>query len=248
VTLRRKNWNDYVISAETLARSQAFRELRDAILARAAIEPGERVLDVGAGTGALALPAAADAERVWAVDISGRMCEYLAAKARSAELENIDTIVASVVSLPLVDRSVDVAISNYCLHHLSDREKRLALAEVHRVLAPGGRLVFADMMFSLSIGDARNRHVIKSKLRALVSKGPAGVWRLARNALRWLLRRWEQPVSPEWWTQALKEAGFEDVRIETLAHEGGIACASKAQAAHERGAARPARSALAAAL
>jgi ubiquinone/menaquinone biosynthesis C-methylase UbiE len=249
MTLRRKNWNDYVISAETLARSQAFRGLRDAILNRAAIQPGERVLDLEAGTGALALPAAAEAERVWAVDISGRMCEYLTAKARSAELENIDAVVASVVSLPLVDGSVDVAISNYCLHHLSDGEKRLALAEAHRVLAPGGRLVFADMMFSLSVRDARNRHVIKTKLRALLSKGPAGVWRLVRNALRWVLRRWERPVSPEWWAQALQDAGFEDVRIETLPHEGGIACACKAPSDFDRATVRQAaNSALATAL
>ena len=80
VLARRKNWNDYVVSAETIARSEGFAGLRDSILARAAIQDGERVIDLGAGTGLLTLPAAAGAERVWAVDISRNMCDYLAAR------------------------------------------------------------------------------------------------------------------------------------------------------------------------
>jgi ubiquinone/menaquinone biosynthesis C-methylase UbiE len=243
LTARRKNWNDYVVSAETVARGEPFCRLRDEIFARAEISPGDRVVDLGAGTGLLSLPAADEAGRVWAVDISCGMCDYLATKARSAELSNIETVVASVTSLPLVDDSVDVAISNYCFHHLSDVEKRTALAEVHRVLAPGGRIVFADMMFSLSPADRRNRAVVRSKIRALLAKGPAGAWRLVRNAGRWLFRRWERPAPPEWWAAALHEIGFVDVRVQPLHHEGGIACAQKRPSglgAHSRRDATPA--------
>ena len=224
---RKKDWNDYVACAEMIARGEAFAELRDSILERAAIQTGERVADLGAGTGLLTLPAAASAERVWAIDISRNMCEYLAAKALSADLDNVETVVSNVTSVPLVDGCVDVAMSNYCLHHLDDRQKRLALAEVHRVLVPGGRFVFADMMFSLAFADARNRAVINTKVRALLAKGVPGAWRLARNGARWMFGRWERPARPEWWAEALVEAGFTGVSVEPLRHEGGIAWAHK---------------------
>jgi ubiquinone/menaquinone biosynthesis C-methylase UbiE len=237
VIARGKNWNDYVASAEEIARSESFCHMRDEIIARAGIKAGDRVVDLGAGTGLLTLAAAPLAEHVWAIDISQGMCDYLATKARSAELANVETAVASVTSLPLVDGSVDVAISNYCFHHLSEADKHLALAEAHRVLAPGGRLVFADMMFALSLVDRRNRSVVSSKARALLGKGLPGMWRLLRNLGRWLLGRWEKPAPPEWWAAALRDAGFERVSVEPLRHEGGIAWAVRSQSSrsHEPG-------------
>jgi ubiquinone/menaquinone biosynthesis C-methylase UbiE len=222
-----KNWDDYVACAETVARSPGFVDLRDRILRRAAPKPPEEILDLGSGTGLLTLPAAAIAARVWALDISPGMGQYLETKARSAGLENVEPVVASIISIPLVDASVDLVISNYCFHHLPDPEKMVALAEVERVLRPGGRVVVGDMMFGLRLGDERNREVVREKVRAMLSKGPAGAWRLARNGGRFLTRRWERPASAAWWRRALQEAGFVGVEIEVLPHEGGIASGHK---------------------
>lgn len=222
-----KDWDDYVVNAELLARSEGFQHLKGEILRRAQIQAGEAVVDCGAGTGLLTLEAARTAERVWALDISAGMCGYLETKAASARLDNVTPVVGSVVSLPLVDSSVDVAVSNYCFHHLPDEEKHQAIAEIHRVLAPDGRLIFADMMFSVGVATPRDREVIASKVRAMVAKGPAGVWRLARNAGRYAARRWEYPAGPEWWKEALLAAGFVGVEVEAMAHEGGVAEARK---------------------
>jgi ubiquinone/menaquinone biosynthesis C-methylase UbiE len=222
-----KNWNDYVIHAEEIARSEGFRDLRDRIVTRAEIGPEDSVVDLGAGTGLLSLLAAAEAKRVWAVDLSDRMCEYLATKARSAGLDNVETVASTIVSLPLVDSSAEVAISNYCFHHLSDSEKLTALREVRRVLLPGGRLVIGDMMFSPTRLDRRSRAVLKDKVLAMFRKGPAGLWRLVKNAFRFLTGRWERPVTPEWWENALRETGFVAIEVQTLEHEGGIVCARK---------------------
>ena len=222
-----KDWNDYVACAEEVARSPGFQDLRDAILERAAIRPRDEVLDLGSGTGLLTLGAAASAKRVWALDISRGMCDYLAAKATSAELANVEPVVASIISIPLVDQSIDVVISNYCFHHLDDTGKLVALREVHRVLAPGGRVVVGDMMFSLALGDERNRAVIRSKVRSLLAKGPAGAWRLARNGARYMSGRWERPTRPEWWHAALAKSGFVDIEVTPLDHEGGIASARR---------------------
>jgi ubiquinone/menaquinone biosynthesis C-methylase UbiE len=222
-----KDWDEYVASAEVVARSAGFQDLRERILDAAEIKQGDEVLDLGSGTGLLTFPSAETASRVWAVDISQGMLDYLAAKARSAGLDNIELVVASVVSIPLVDETIDVAISNYCFHHLSADDKMTALAEVERTLKPGGRLVLADMMFSLALAEPRNRAVVKDKVRGLLSKGRGGVWRLVRNAARYAARRWEHPATAAWWHSALLEAGFIDVEVNALSHEGGIATARK---------------------
>lgn len=222
-----KDWDGYVEEAEEVARSEGFQALRDRIVRLAAPRPGEVAVDVGAGTGLLTFPLAERVERVWAIDIAAPMCEYLRTKSASAGLDNVEVSVGSATSLPLVDRSADLAVSNYCFHHLSDDGKHRALAEVHRVLRPGGRFVFGDMMFRVSVTDARDREVVAAKVRGMVRKGPAGVARLARNAVRFAGRRWEQPARAPWWEQALRRAGFEDVEIAVLHHEGGIASARR---------------------
>ena len=134
---------------------------------------------------------------------------------------------SSIVSLPLVDGSADVAISNYCFHHVGDEDKLVALEEVHRVVRPGGRIVIGDMMFSAKRLDPRSRAVIADKVRALARKGPGGIWRLAKNGARFATGRWERPATPEWWRGALEATGFDDVEVRVLEHEGGVACARR---------------------
>lgn len=222
-----KNWDDYVLHAEEIARSPGFRQLRDRILELATPKASDVAVDIGAGTGLLTLPVARATQQMWAIDISPAMCEYLRARVASAGLENVELATASAASLPLVDGCADVVVSNYCFHHLDDDGKRRALAEVHRVLRPGGRLVFGDMMFRVSLTDARDRRVLSDKVRGMLRKGPAGVLRLTRNAVRLATRRWESPARANWWEAALRDAGFEDVHVELLTHEGGIASARR---------------------
>lgn len=220
-----KNWDARVAEAELIARSAGFRDLRNRIVALADPQAGDTIVDVGSGTGLLSLGFAERAARVWAIDSSPAMNEYLRVKAASADIENIETVLASAVSLPLVDGSADLVVSNYCLHELRNAEKDRALAEIRRVLKPGGRLVFGDMMFSFNPMQARDRRVVGVKLGVIARRGLPGLWRLLKNGARLASGRWEHPASSDWWQEALKRSGFDHIRIETLAHEGGIAVA-----------------------
>ncbi len=222
-----KDWDNHVVEAEAVARRAGFQDLCARIIDRAQPRPDDVVVDVGCGTGLLSLPVSKMVTAVWAIDISPAMCDYLTAKAASAGLDNVKTTVASAVSLPLVDDSADLVVSNYCFHHLSDSHKALALGECFRVLRPDGRLVFGDMMFRPSLNDARDRRVVSSKVRAMLRKGPAGAVRLAKNGARFATARWEKPARADWWERALIGEGFVDVVVETLSHEGGVASARK---------------------
>jgi hypothetical protein len=81
------------------------------------------------------------------------------------------------------------------------------------------------MMFSLNPMQARDRRVVVGKLRQLARRGLPGLWRLLKNAARLISGRWEYPANAAWWRDALQRAGFRNVTIEMLAHEGGVAAA-----------------------
>jgi ubiquinone/menaquinone biosynthesis C-methylase UbiE len=222
-----KDWDRHVHQTQLLAQTRGFRRMRDRILARARLTDRDRIVDVGAGTGLLALGIAAVVSDVRAVDISPAMTDYLRRQAALLGLENLEPITASAIDLPMPDGSATVVVSNYVYHHLSDADKQNGIAEAFRVLRPGGRIVVGDMMFRPVISDQRSRRIIGAKLRSLLRRGPAGIVRLIKNLLRYVTGNWEQPADPEWWREALVRAGFEQVEVQPLEHEGGIVSAVK---------------------
>jgi ubiquinone/menaquinone biosynthesis C-methylase UbiE len=212
---------------EQLARTPGFLRLRTEIVSLARLEPGDRALDVGAGTGLLTLAAAPEVSHVTALDVSPAMCAHLEDQLLSRQIFNVDVLVGNATELPVVDASVDVVLSNYCLHHLRDAEKREALAEIWRVLRPGGRLVIGDMMFRIGLSSARDRAVIVRLARTMLRSGPGGLLRLVKNAVRVMTGRGEHPATADWWHRALEAAGFGEVTTRVLDHEGGIAVARR---------------------
>jgi len=123
------------------------RELRfkRRLLAEAALRPGFRVLDLGCGTGTLAVMAkrAEPGAIVFGVDGDPAAID-LARRKVAREKTDVQLHLALAQQLPYPDRSFDRVLSTLVLHHLSHDGKLAALREVARVLAPAGELHLAD--------------------------------------------------------------------------------------------------------
>ncbi|GEK59080.1 class I SAM-dependent methyltransferase [Marinococcus halophilus] len=103
-----------------------------------------RVLDLGAGTGYLTLPAAERTEgRVYALDRDREMLELIEARAAQDSLTNIQTIEGEMNQLPFAEASVEVVLASLVLHEAPSLAP--VLEEVQRVLVPGGSLVIVEL-------------------------------------------------------------------------------------------------------
>ena len=103
------------------------------------------ILDVGCGTGTLAVQIARQAPDARAIGLDGDpdILERAAAKGHAAAVK-VELLQGLADSIPLEDASVDSAVSTLVFHHLAPDTKARALAEIRRVLRPNGRLVIAD--------------------------------------------------------------------------------------------------------
>lgn len=122
-------------------RRELFGERGEVAPLLALLDPTWTVGDLGCGTGRLSESLAPFVRRLMAVDDSGPMLE--AARARLAPYDNVDLRSGRLEDLPLEARDLDVAVLALVLHHVPEPLK--ALAEVARVVKPGGRVLVVDM-------------------------------------------------------------------------------------------------------
>ena len=135
---------DLVTTLLTLGQA---RRLRKMTVDLALIRSGDTVLDVGCGTGEVTLAAKKYAKQgmVYGIDPAPEMIAVARKKAARKKLD-IDFRVGVIEALPFPDSSIDVVTSSLMMHHLPDDLKIRGLAEIYRVLKPGGRLLIADFM------------------------------------------------------------------------------------------------------
>lgn len=121
------------------------RIFKRALLDQAAIEPGQQVLDVGCGTGTLAIAAQRrhPGVQVSALDADPAVLGIAADKARRAGVD-IAFELGRSSALPYADERFDRVLSSLFFHHLSWGDKLLTARQMHRVLRPAGELHVAD--------------------------------------------------------------------------------------------------------
>src|SRR5438105_2189115 len=111
------------------------RRWKARVVAMAQARQGMRALDLATGTGDIAFGLAARGARVIGIDVTHRMIEL--ANVRAAALRNAPFfMVGDMVALPIAGNSVDLATAGYGLRNVPDLAA--AIAEIHRVLVPGG--------------------------------------------------------------------------------------------------------------
>jgi SAM-dependent methyltransferase len=121
------------------------------LVEHAAPQPGERVVDVGCGTGNAALLAAERGARVTGVDPAARLLEVARAEVAARGLD-ATVALGDAASLPLADAEADLVLSVFGVIFAPD--PRAAAAEMARVTAPGGRIVLSAWVPGGAVGDA----------------------------------------------------------------------------------------------
>jgi arsenite methyltransferase len=124
------------------------------------IHPGERLVDCGSGAGADALIAAGmvgPSGRVIGIDMTPEMVAKARANAAEAGLANVEFREGIIEALPVENGWADVVISNGVLNLIAD--KAAALAEIYRVLRPGGRLQAADIVIERPVSASSKQDV-----------------------------------------------------------------------------------------
>jgi len=121
-----------------------FGSVVEGVVQRAGLQPGEQVLDLGTGTGQVALRAASlvgPAGHVTGVDISGEMLALARARAVALGLRNVQFREGRAEAIPGDSSGCDVLLASLSLMYVIDRAA--AAREIARVLRPGGRFVAA---------------------------------------------------------------------------------------------------------
>ncbi|HEX6799247.1 MAG TPA: methyltransferase domain-containing protein [Ktedonobacterales bacterium] len=191
--------------------SEVAAQIAAGLIAAGDLAPGASLLEVGIGTGRIALPLLAAGINVTGVDISARMVERLRAK-YAEQRERLPALpwgalrveMADVTALPFADAAFDAVLGVHVLHLIP--EWRAALDEALRVLRPGGVFLLGQDMTN-----GGERHLLNDRWEAIVRElggttgavGAAG-YRAAVAELRArgmhvderVLARWDEPVTP----------------------------------------------------
>jgi len=122
--------------------------------------PGQTVLDMGCGAGLdvyFYCKAVGETGRVYGLDISGDMLNKAAANLEAAGINNFEPLQAPSDKVPLEDASVDLVTANGIFNLSPDKDA--VMREVFRVLKPGGRTVFAEIVLREELGSRERKYI-----------------------------------------------------------------------------------------
>lgn len=203
----------YYDRANYVASLGLFNWFRSSFMATVAVAPGQRILDVCAGTNAvgIALLKREPALEVHAMDRSVAMQVVGRQRAQALGL-HIDSTIGDVHVIPFPDNHFDTVTLTYATRHLRVKE---IFKEIHRVLKPGGCFYHCDML--------RPANPLVEKLYYGYLRGCLSITGLlfrsgtaAMNAKKYFIDALEMFYSADELSEVLREVGYRDVAAKTL--------------------------------
>jgi ubiquinone/menaquinone biosynthesis C-methylase UbiE len=181
----------------------AFGPLANSLVKLADLQPGERVLDLGTGTGAVAFPAGQTAKQVSGIDYAPTMLWRGRQHAIQTKAAHISFYQGDMHRLPHADATFQVALASFGLNGIDPSQ---VFSQVWRVLQSGGRLLFQEW------GDVDEASkLIKQTIQAHSVEQAEGLLANLRR-LSETPRAWDQVNGPGAIAEMLRESGFRWVK------------------------------------
>jgi putative AdoMet-dependent methyltransferase len=155
---------------ERMSRFRDFGDEARRIIKAIGLKRDHIVLEIGAGTGEIALEVSRYCQRVIAIDISQSMLDYARKKAHRRDIANITFMQAGFLTYEHTGNPLDAAYTQIALHHLPDFWKMIALKRINDMLREGGRFYLHDVIFSFRL----ERYAESINSYITVMKGGAG--------------------------------------------------------------------------
>ncbi|MBU1052627.1 MAG: methyltransferase domain-containing protein [Proteobacteria bacterium] len=213
-----KEWsNDY---DQTLGKLKRHHEMLDLAVEMSNVKDGERILDVGCGTGLLSLKFLEAAKcTINGIDLSEDMLNIWKEKIDTLNLSSrVKTKLGDAATLEFEDSTFEIIASTVTLHHVKDKQQ--ALNKIYKLLKPNGRFVIGDLDVDTSgelVDIKRLRHILdylKEELSLALQDGGADAFiRMYNNGKKHISNDGEYCINFEMWSQLCKNAGFKNITV-----------------------------------
>lgn len=207
----------------TLGSISFHRELLDLVVRNAMMKKGDKVLDIGCGTGLLSLKLLQGKDcLITGVDYSREMAAIFKDKIKKLGLrDKISISLMDAALLKFKDNAFDMAVSSVTMHHL--KHKLPALRKIFRIIKPGGRLIIGEIDM-----DTTGKHTDTGRLKrilnvleqewipALKDVGVEAFAKMYDNGKKHILNQGEYCISLKRWADICKAAGFNPVTVKRM--------------------------------
>lgn len=216
-----KDWSDEYDN--TLGKVDRHDKLLDLVVDSSRIKDGQKVLDIGCGTGLLSLKFLEKADCIiYGIDNSSEMFEIFKEKIKKLNLaDKISLGLEDAENIDFRDEEFDIIASTVTLHHV--KEKYPVIKKIYKLLKPGGRLLIGDIDVDTT-GDLEDQERLLRILNflkdefvlALKGGGLKAFSRMYDNGKKHILNDGEYCVSFKQWKEFCEKAGFKEITIKTL--------------------------------